>query len=109
MDEERRQLERLITTLQKVNERWLELLQNLPPDQREEDQRYAAVTNDNKGILKLIEDGWEAHIAITMYIEDSQKAMRRLKQSMSPRSRNNSSPNQIPSKQENESREVKPS
>uniref|UniRef100_A0AAF5RTQ2 Uncharacterized protein n=1 Tax=Wuchereria bancrofti TaxID=6293 RepID=A0AAF5RTQ2_WUCBA len=65
------------------------------------------MVEDDKGILKLIEDGWETLISLKLHIEDIQATMQCLQQSMEQTSRNNSETDRISSQQEQGSTEVR--
>ncbi|VDM22446.1 unnamed protein product [Wuchereria bancrofti] len=107
LKEKQQRIEKQITTLERINEKWLESLQKVPATQREENQRYARMVEDDKGILKLIEDGWETLISLKLHIEDIQATMQCLQQSMERTSRNNSETDRISSQQEQGSTEVR--
>uniref|UniRef100_A0AAF5Q6G1 Uncharacterized protein n=1 Tax=Wuchereria bancrofti TaxID=6293 RepID=A0AAF5Q6G1_WUCBA len=65
------------------------------------------MVEDDKGILKLIEDGWETLISLKLHIEDIQATMQCLQQSVERTSRNNSETDRISSQQEQGSTEVR--
>ncbi|KAK6109924.1 hypothetical protein QQG55_37900 [Brugia pahangi] len=70
-EQERKLKEKQITTLGRINEKWLEFLQRVPAKQKEEEnQRYATMVQDDQEILKLIEDGWETLLSLKLHIND---------------------------------------
>nr|CDQ00358.1 Bm10904 [Brugia malayi] len=65
-EQERKLKEKQITTLGRINEKWLEFLQRVPAKQKEENQRYATMVEDDQGILKLSENVEQTSIELTI-------------------------------------------
>lgn len=53
-----RRLELNLNTLDSIHQRWLSFLENVPDvNRQEEEQGYKEMTNDESGILNVMEDG----------------------------------------------------
>uniref|UniRef100_A0A1I7VA28 DUF1758 domain-containing protein n=1 Tax=Loa loa TaxID=7209 RepID=A0A1I7VA28_LOALO len=71
-------LERYVGTLEKINDKWLERIQLAPKLQKKEEEKYEETTNDDRGILNLINIGTDIIITLSMYKDDAELALKRL-------------------------------
>uniref|UniRef100_A0AAF5Q6H2 DUF5641 domain-containing protein n=1 Tax=Wuchereria bancrofti TaxID=6293 RepID=A0AAF5Q6H2_WUCBA len=77
-------LEKYVGTLE-INDKWLEHIQLAPMSQKKkEEEKYEQMANDNRGILKLINIGTDTIIALSMYKDDTELALKRLAQNKEP-------------------------
>ncbi|EGC50146.1 gag protein [Neisseria meningitidis N1568] len=71
-----------ISTLETANAEWKQYIQQLPTAtrKREEEEKYAQMVDNEKGILNLINEGKEAIIILKMYKNDCELVLQRLSQ-----------------------------
>ncbi|MCP9266076.1 Pao retrotransposon peptidase family protein [Dirofilaria immitis] len=83
IEERNSRLELYIETLESINKTWLEYIKSVstPSRRKEEEEKFAQITDGDKGIFNLISGGKKAKIALSMYKNDIELALQRLSQS----------------------------
>uniref|UniRef100_A0AAF5Q7D3 DUF5641 domain-containing protein n=1 Tax=Wuchereria bancrofti TaxID=6293 RepID=A0AAF5Q7D3_WUCBA len=70
-----------ISTLETINTNWIQYIQQVPATKRkQEEDKYAQMVEDKRGILNLISEGKEVIITLSMYMNDSELVIQRLKE-----------------------------
>ncbi|VDN88969.1 unnamed protein product [Brugia pahangi] len=70
-----------IGTLETINTNWVQCIQHVPATNRkEEEDKYAKMVEDKRGILNLVSEGEEVIITLSMYMNDSELVIQRLKE-----------------------------
>uniref|UniRef100_A0A1I7V6B5 Uncharacterized protein n=1 Tax=Loa loa TaxID=7209 RepID=A0A1I7V6B5_LOALO len=82
IEEKIRRLKVYVGILGSINEKWLKYIQKQKNAQkRKEEDRYADMVDDNKGLLNLINDDQEAIISLEVYKDEFELVPQRLQQS----------------------------
>uniref|UniRef100_A0AAF5Q4G0 Uncharacterized protein n=1 Tax=Wuchereria bancrofti TaxID=6293 RepID=A0AAF5Q4G0_WUCBA len=74
-------LEKYVGTLEKINDKWLEYIQQTPMSERKKEEKYEEMATDDRGILNLINIGTDTIITLSMYKDDTELALKRLTRS----------------------------